>query len=448
MYPGLGHKANHYREPSTRKIDIACSETELKMIKDHYLSFTCERRDELRTLLYSMSSDLSFSREEERMLFQLLQRIDRIVERNVMEMRKDAEKAMKDPNWAKEKYLQKRAKAGKRETSENVEIKMPHSYEWRIGIFQEISKIDSLWPFKRNTEVRMRVEITIQDEFQDHPVEKWVIERDPGAIAISQDGVLQPESHTDIIPSGETLPVRVIISGQSFPGRTGLRILKLRHETCPFPQWQEAWDVLTPLTFREITEQIKDVERRRTAIAYLGIERLMTQIESKMIREETIEKITTWVDADGQIREHRFSDTYSLHRVRWTTLFGDLTDETNLLMNSNWNKPHNHHFVKCKCASTGKEYILWVDLRQVYRTNHPEVTRQSLDDIGHWRIERLVDPIEAIAWTFQTRLAKGSIEAIIRQGDCILMRPVINPVLDTNRHLTGEEYRTLMRSES
>jgi hypothetical protein len=92
--------------------------------------------------------------------------------------------------------------------------------------------------------------------------------------------------------------------------------------------------------------------------------------------------------------------------------------------------------------------MIWVDLRQVYQTNHPEEDQEKMHNISLRRIEKMVDPVEAIAWTFETQLAKGSIEAIIRQGDCILMRPSIDPILKQKRHLTGEEYRTLLRSES
>lgn len=448
MYTSVGHKVSHYREPGSRHIGIPCNETELKLVTNHFLSLTCRRRDELRTIRYLMNDDHAFSREDERALVELFQRIDRIVERNAIDMRRDAEKMLREPGWAMEKYLQRKSQEERLEAMGRDETNIPPCFDWSIGNAHEHGNDESLWPFRRRTGVRINVEIRLSNDLQQQAEEKWEIERDPGVICLSTDGFVQPEPQPDTLPAGEVLPARVMINGLSFPGETGLRILKLKHESCPFPKWQHAWDALSPLTFREIATLIRDVDRRRIAISFLGIERLLAEVESKMIKEETLEKLTTWVDPSGQIREHRFSDTYSLHRVRWTTLFGDLTEETNRLLNSNWNKPRNQHFVKCQCTSTGKTYILWVDLRQVYRTNHPEVTRQDIDDIGHWRIERLVDPIEAIAWTFETRLAKGSIESIIRQGDCILMRPVINPQIDINRHLTGEEYRTLLRAES
>ncbi len=448
MFTGAGHRISYYGEPPSRKIDIPSSETEMKLIRDHFFSLTCQRRDGIRSLRCSMNADHAFSREDERILAQLIRRIDRIVEMNAFQMRKDAEKAIRDPMWAMEKFLERKRQQEKPEAKTQAADYFPPAHDWSIGIAHDHENNHSLWPFKRKTGDRIKVEIRISNDIKKQPEEQWLIERDPGAQLWSADGFVLPGTHPEMLPSGVALPARVVINGQSFPGETGLRILKLRNETCPFPQWQEAWEALTPLTFKEIASLIRDVDRRHTAISFLGIERLLEEVESKMIKSETLEKVTTWVDANGALQERRFSDTYSLHRVRWTSLFGDLTEETNRLLNSHWNKPRNHHFVKCRCTSTGKEYILWVDLRQVHRTNHPDVTRQELDDIGHWQIERLVDPIEAIAWTFTTQLAKGSIEAIIRQGDCILMRPVINPSMEGTRHLTGEEYRNLLRSES
>jgi hypothetical protein len=431
-----------------QQIDIPCSEAEFKLMRDQFYCFVCIRQDGLRTIRSRMTVDHAFSREDEQLLFKLFQRIDRVVDMNATQMREKSRDHFKKKLEFINSITDHDTKQDELKSSQKTNKKKLVSYEWTMGVGDQMGNTESLWPFKQRTGRRIKVGIRVKDHEKVHPEEKWLIESDPGAISIDQNGVVQQDDHTANLPSGEKLPARVIIKGQSFPGETGLRILKLREDSCPFPEWEEAWKALTPLNFREITERIKDIDRRRTAISFLGIERLMTQIESKMIREETLEKLTTWVDTNGQLREHKYADTYSLHRVRWTTLFGDLTDDTNRLFHSIWDKPRNHHFVKCKCASSGKEYILWVDLRQVYVTNHPEVTRKEVENIGHWRIERLVDPIEAIAWTFETRLAKGSIEAIIRQGDCILMRPTINPEVKQNRHLTGEEYRTLLRSES
>jgi hypothetical protein len=65
-----------------------------------------------------------------------------------------------------------------------------------------------------------------------------------------------------------------------------------------------------------------------------------------------------------------------------------------------------------------------------------------------------VNSIQAIAWTITTDIPKGYIEKIIRQGDCVLIKPTNDYFLDKNidkdktRHLTEEEYKTLLEVES
>ena len=57
--------------------------------------------------------------------------------------------------------------------------------------------------------------------------------------------------------------------------------------------------------------------------------------------------------------------------------------------------------------------------------------------------------IMAIAWTITTNVPQGNIEDIIRQGDCILIAPKGDYVpLGSARHLTEEEYKTLISAES
>jgi hypothetical protein len=55
---------------------------------------------------------------------------------------------------------------------------------------------------------------------------------------------------------------------------------------------------------------------------------------------------------------------------------------------------------------------------------------------------------DAIAWTIQTNLKEGGIEKIIRQGDCILLKKNKSSQIGDVRHLTGNEYRSLLVLES
>jgi acyl-CoA synthetase (AMP-forming)/AMP-acid ligase II len=101
----------------------------------------------------------------------------------------------------------------------------------------------------------------------------------------------------------------------------------------------------------------------------------------------------------------------------------------------------NSHFVKCKDTSTNREYLIWVNANEVWRTN-------KTDNDYSFEIKK-VNATQAIAWTIQTNVPQGKIAKIIRQGDCILIKPKgkYEP-LSTPRHLTEKEYKTLLVAES
>jgi cytochrome c len=85
--------------------------------------------------------------------------------------------------------------------------------------------------------------------------------------------------------------------------------------------------------------------------------------------------------------------------------------------------------------------MLWVDADSVARTNNKE--RWFSSDMRD-----KITPIQAIAWSFQTRVPKGAIEKIVRQGDCIVIKKKGNVENEAIRHLTEEEYRELLVAES
>jgi hypothetical protein len=106
--------------------------------------------------------------------------------------------------------------------------------------------------------------------------------------------------------------------------------------------------------------------------------------------------------------------------------------------NGNWVRNGFLYYVKCKDTSTDREYMLWVDENGVRRAN----------DL-HWSNGK-IDAIHAIAWTIQTTYHKGDILSIVRQGDCVLVKPVEGARSSSwsQRHLTKEEYLTLLKDES
>lgn len=225
--------------------------------------------------------------------------------------------------------------------------------------------------------------------------------------------------------------MKIIIENTKFPYDLGCRLLKLKHETCPFPELEDIWNDIVPLTFKEIAK-LENLEQRRVGIVCLGLERLISEVNPTLLNKKTVDKKTTWINKDGVVETKNFKDTYELYEVSGKYFSEGL---------EGWRRVEDSHFVKCKDTSTNREYLIWVNLQEVATNNGQD----------RWSIKKeKVNAIQAIAWTIQTTVKKGNIEKMIRQGDCILIKPK-NPnaeMLPTPRHLTEEEYLTLLVAES
>jgi hypothetical protein len=223
--------------------------------------------------------------------------------------------------------------------------------------------------------------------------------------------------------------MKIVVNNTEFDFDIGCRILKLKYDECPMEQLEEFWDKIEPLTFKEIAK-IPNLEERRVAIFCLGLEKLTKEVNPTLISKETISKTTQWVDKKGETINHEFEDTYELFEVDGSYFSEGL---------ESWRKMANSHYVRCKDTSTDREYLLWVDINSVKSTNG---FNYFDNDFG-------VNSIMAIAWTIQTNVPVGNIEKIVRQGDCILIKPKgkYEPLI-RERHLTEKEYRTLLVSES
>lgn len=224
---------------------------------------------------------------------------------------------------------------------------------------------------------------------------------------------------------------KIVIENHKFDFNTGCRLLKLKSDVCPFKELEGIWDDIEPLTFKDIA-QFTNIEERRIGMLFLGLDRLVKQVKPKLLDTKTIKKETTWVNEEGELIHKKFNDTYELYEVSGKSLGLD-----------RWGREgSSQYYIKCKDTSTNREYLIWVDLRDVYRTNN---------DIGlGWDFEpKKVDSIECIAWTIQTNVPEKNIKEIIRQGDCILIKPKgkYEP-LETPRHLTKKEYLELLVCES
>lgn len=225
--------------------------------------------------------------------------------------------------------------------------------------------------------------------------------------------------------------MKIVIDNYKFDFNLGCRILKLKYANCPFEQLSDIWNEIKPITFAEISG-IKNLEERRVAFNSFGIDRLISEVNPTLISKETLNKTTTWVTEQGKLETVNYEDTYELFSVESETLSAGL---------NSWNRVPACHFVRCKDTSTDRQYLIWVDVASVYRTNNPKSWFSNENST--------VSALEAIAWTIQTDVPKGEISEIVRQGDCIMILPTgeYTP-LSTPRHLTVEEYKTLLVAES
>jgi hypothetical protein len=227
--------------------------------------------------------------------------------------------------------------------------------------------------------------------------------------------------------------MKIVISNTEFDYNLGCRLLKSKYKNEPFNGLEDIWEDIVPITFKEIATDIKNIEQRRVAIGCIGLDEIAREVNPTLVSSETLEKQTTWVTPEGEIVEHKFKDTYELFKVE-----GKKWSEG---AEHNWGA-RDVYFVRFKDTSTDRQYMLWVDADSVARTNNTE--RWFSSDMRD-----KITPIQAIAWTFQTRVAIGDIDRIVRQGDCILIKrkskttPVSLP-----RHLTEKEYRELLVAES
>jgi len=226
---------------------------------------------------------------------------------------------------------------------------------------------------------------------------------------------------------------QIIIDNSKMDFDLGCQILKMKYKECPFPDIESFWDDIVPISFKEISK-ISNLEIRRIAIKYYGLENIVKEVKPKLICKNSLTKNLTWITEKGEIESFSINDTYELYEV-------DKKYFTEGIENR-WEaeRVDNVYYVKCKDTSTDREYLIWVDIDSIRQTNRPN------KDV---RLSELpVNAIQAVAWTIQTNIPKGKIEKIIRQGDCVLIKPTRNAKPDSVRHLTEKEYRELLVAES
>jgi len=226
---------------------------------------------------------------------------------------------------------------------------------------------------------------------------------------------------------------KIVISNVDFPFDLGCRVLKLKYkDECPMAQLEDFWNDIVPASFSDIA-LLPNLEQRRIGIVHLGIDNIVKSVNPKLLSKETIKKQTSWINEQGELVEHKFNDTYELYEVD-----GEVFSQG---IENSWRKMDNCHYIRCKDTSTDREYLIWVDLQSVYRTN-------ELGDMWNWDKSK-INATQCIAWTIQTNVPKGKIDKIIRQGDCVMIKPKgkYEPLI-TARHLTEKEYLKLLVAES
>ncbi len=233
--------------------------------------------------------------------------------------------------------------------------------------------------------------------------------------------------------------MKIIIQNQTFSYDTGCALLKMKYGDTPFPGLEDIWDDIQPITFKDILSRgdIQNVEQRRVAINCLGTDKFLQEVKSEIISSESISKTTTWVNSQGELETKEFVDTYELHIIsQHSWAIGDQGEDL--------------YFIKCKDTSTDREYMIWIDPTSVCETNNLWWGRfyESVKD-------KKITAIDCIAWTIQVPIAKDYIKEIIRQGDCILVKPKrgykVNRDSDGDllwRSLTGKEYIQYLSAES
>lgn len=230
---------------------------------------------------------------------------------------------------------------------------------------------------------------------------------------------------------------KLVLDNVLFDFDLGCKIARLKYKECPeiFNAIQDIWEDIVPAKFSDIA-QLPNLEQRRIGIRALGLDRLVKEVNPKLLNSTTLKKSNTWVNENGELETFEFEDTYELYEVKGDVFSKGL---------DRWQTMNDCHYVKCKDTSTDREYLIWVDLQSVWDTNNP-------NESGWQRPKNFVNKITAdmcVAWTITTNVELGGIEEIYRQGDCILIKPKQGyTTLDRPRHLTKKEYRTLMVAES
>ncbi len=119
--------------------------------------------------------------------------------------------------------------------------------------------------------------------------------------------------------------MKIIIENTRFDYNIGCRLLKTKYRNTPFNGLEDIWEDIVPITFKEITTEIQNIEQRRIAVGCLGLENIYKEVNPTLIKSETISKETFWVGENGELIKKNFEDTYELYLPSLSILRKNLT---------------------------------------------------------------------------------------------------------------------------
>ena len=213
----------------------------------------------------------------------------------------------------------------------------------------------------------------------------------------------------------------IIVDNAYFPYEVGIKLLKKKFIELPEHLFdiKKDWDLSNSITISDVLS-IANLESRRVAFKYFTHEEFEKELSPELVSEVTLNKTLHWYKETPK----DYKDTYKLYKILAINLFHSY--ESILLWDRRNTSLNDYYFVKFKDTTTDREYMIWVD--------YADISRNKTDNSP-------VDAIDAIAWTMQTIVPEGMIDHIIRQGDCILIKPTDDyKPLTTPRHLTRKEY--------
>jgi len=75
--------------------------------------------------------------------------------------------------------------------------------------------------------------------------------------------------------------MKIIIENTRFDYNIGCRLLKTKYGNVPFKGLEDIWEDIVPITFKEISMEIQNIEQRRIAVGCLGLEKIYKEVNPK-----------------------------------------------------------------------------------------------------------------------------------------------------------------------